>query len=126
MRAGNIYLNVHTDANPGGEIRGQVMLANGLYFDAFLDGAQENPPVMTDAEGVGVITVSHDLSTVNYNIALTGLSGDVTGAHFHAGAAGRNGGVVLNLTDDVNGNHINGSADLTLPLLNAMLEVAFI
>lgn len=26
MRAGNIYVNLHTDANPGGEVRGQVAL----------------------------------------------------------------------------------------------------
>ena len=26
LRAGNIYVNLHTDANPGGELRGQVAL----------------------------------------------------------------------------------------------------
>lgn len=122
LRAGNIYINVHTTDNPGGEIRGQVMLADGLYFDAFLNGAQENPAVVTNAEGVAVITVSSDLSTVSYNVALTGLSGPITGAHFHGGGAGINGGVVLNLTNDVNGNRIMGSADLTPQLLNAMLR----
>ncbi|MEZ4931711.1 MAG: CHRD domain-containing protein [Saprospiraceae bacterium] len=59
------------------------MLADGLYFDAFPDGAQENPAVVTNAEGVAAITVSSDLSTVSYNVALTGLSGPITAAHFH-------------------------------------------
>jgi hypothetical protein len=80
--------------------------------------------VATNAEGVAAITVSSDPSTVSYNVALTGLSGPITGAHFHGGAGGINGGVALNLNDDVNGNRITGSADLTPQLLNAMSVVA--
>jgi hypothetical protein len=29
FEAGNMYINVHTKANPGGEIRGQVMPPKG-------------------------------------------------------------------------------------------------
>src|ERR1044072_810484 len=42
---GNLYVNVHTAANPGGEMRGQVLLASGADFEARLTGTQENPPL---------------------------------------------------------------------------------
>jgi hypothetical protein len=90
------------------------------------DSSEEVPAVATNAEGVAAITVCSDLSTVCYNVALTGLSGPITGAHFHGGAAGINGGVVLNLNNDVNGNRITGSADLTPQLLNAMSAVSLV
>lgn len=122
IRAGNIYINVHTDANPGGEIRGQLILNETLFFDAFLDGSQENPVIVTDAEGVASISVSNDLSTIFYDVAVDGLSGPITGIHLHSGGAGSNGGVVLNLTDDINGNRVAGNASITLDLLNTMLR----
>ena len=122
--AGNIYYNVHTAANPSGEIRGQVLLEDGLYFDAFLDGAQEVPAVTTDAQGVAAITVSNDLSTISYEVVITGLSGDITNAHFHRANAGVAGGVVLPVGGDVVGNRISGSAALTLPMLNDFLRGA--
>jgi hypothetical protein len=28
MQSGETYVNVHTDANPNGEIRGQIQMAN--------------------------------------------------------------------------------------------------
>ena len=39
----DLYMNVHTATNPGGEIRGQVLLNNGGSFTAKLDGSQEMP-----------------------------------------------------------------------------------
>lgn len=37
---GNIYLNVHTSANPGGEIRGQALASTDLYLDVLGDPSQ--------------------------------------------------------------------------------------
>lgn len=122
LQAGNIYLNIHTEANPGGEIRGQAMLDDVLYFDASLDGGQEVPAVMTAASGVAKINVSNTLDEISYNIVVDGLSGAITGAHFHTGTLGNNGGVVMNLTDDVMGNHIMGSQPLTDDLLDMLLS----
>lgn len=123
LRAGNIYLNIHTVANPNGEIRGQLSLGEGLYFDAFANGDQEEPPVATLAEGVGSITVSNDLSTINYDFVATGLSGAITGAHLHAGGAGMNGGVIVDLSAGiVNGNSITGSQPVSVAILNRMLR----
>ncbi len=122
LQSGNIYINVHTEANPGGEIRGQALLDDVLHFDSSLDGGQENPPVVTTATGVAKINVSNTLDEVSYNIVVDGLSGPITGAHFHTGTVGNNGGVVVNLTDDVMGNRIMGSQALSADILNSMLS----
>ncbi|MDA0746773.1 MAG: CHRD domain-containing protein, partial [bacterium] len=41
LKAGRIYVNVHTAANSSGEIRGQVLSPAGTAFWASLDGGQE-------------------------------------------------------------------------------------
>lgn len=96
IRAGTTYFNLHTTANPGGEIRGQIVAGGDAYF-ADLNGAQENPPVAEPATGKGLAVISADGSTVTYLVTFSGLSGTVNAAHIHTGAAGSNGGVILPL-----------------------------
>ena len=122
LKAGELYVNVHTMDNPGGEIRGQLILEEGLLFDAILDGDQEFPSVDTRGTGIATITLSSDLSTIRYYVIMDSLSGPATDAHFHAGIAGSNGGVVIDITDDIDGNVISGSQPLTMDLLNTMLS----
>lgn len=122
LRAGNLYVNVHTVNNPGGEIRGQLVLEEGLLFDAILDGDQEFPSVETDGRGVALVTVTPDLDSVSYYILFDSLSGPATSAHFHSGIAGVSGGPVIDISDDINGNTISGSMPISMDLLNAMLE----
>jgi predicted lipoprotein with Yx(FWY)xxD motif len=97
IRAGTTYFNLHTTANPGGEIRGQITAAGDAYF-ADLTGAQENPAVATAATGKGLVVISADAGTVTYLVTYTGLSGSANAAHIHTGAVGSNGGVILPLT----------------------------
>jgi hypothetical protein len=96
IRAGTAYFNLHTTANPGGEIRGQILPIGNAYF-ADMNGAQENPPVATAATGKGIAVVSTNGSTVTYIVTFSGLSGAVNAAHIHTGAVGANGGVILPL-----------------------------
>ncbi|MGB3078021.1 MAG: CHRD domain-containing protein, partial [Saprospiraceae bacterium] len=119
---GDLYINIHTVNNPGGEIRGQLLLQEGLTFDVSMDGTQENPTVNTQGKALGIATVRPDLSEVEYFVVFDSLSGPATGAHFHAGAPGTSGGVVIPMTSDVNGNVITGSQPLSLDLVNKMLE----
>jgi hypothetical protein len=96
IRAGTTYFNLHTTANPGGEIRGQILAAGDAYFAA-LSGAQEAPAVSGAGSGTGLAVISADASTVTYLVRYSGLSGSVNAAHIHTGAAGVSGGVILPL-----------------------------
>ncbi len=122
LRAGELYVNVHTVNNPGGEIRGQIVLDEGLLFDATLDGDQEIPGVSTSGRGIALVSVSPDLSMLEYYILFDSLSGPATAAHFHSGIAGTSGGVVIDVTDDINENVISGSQPLTVDLINRLLS----
>ncbi len=113
MLMGELYFNIHTAENPGGEIRGQIALETDLAFHAVLSGDQENPAVITDASGIAIFNLSKTGMMVNYNVVVSGLSGPITGAHLHLAPAGQNGSVVVNLTNDVNGNVISGQFDPT-------------
>ncbi len=106
---GNIYINVHTGANPNGEIRGQILRQQFLSFDADMTGDQETPPIITAATGVGMISFNWARDTVKYNFRLEGMSGPVSAAHFHTGPAGTGGPVNFDLTPTVTGNSITGT-----------------
>ncbi|MEO0818451.1 MAG: CHRD domain-containing protein [Pseudomonadota bacterium] len=113
--AGNIYFNIHSSNFPAGEVRGQLELesdardASGygtVTFTAILNGLQEvqDPPVDTDAEGVG--TVTFDIApdgTVTYSATVDIENFDVstlTVGHLHNAPAGENGPVVVDLLAD--------------------------
>jgi hypothetical protein len=60
-----------------------------------LTGAQEVPPVMTSATGVGSIMVGPD-GSLSGTITTTGV--EATMAHIHEGAMGQNGPVIVPFT----------------------------
>ncbi|MCA8976076.1 MAG: CHRD domain-containing protein [Planctomycetes bacterium] len=91
------YFNVHTAANPGGEIRGQLLKDPGSDFHATMNGAQEVPPVATAASGDAAFHIDID-GTAHVSVAFGGLSGPPTAAHLHQAPTGTNGGVVVPLT----------------------------
>lgn len=116
---GRLYFNLHTDANPNGEIRGQLIEVDdttddggegndngGLpqelvaVFEAVLDGAQEMPPVPSPGMGSGSVGVTADEEFV-VQVMASELTGPVTAAHIHMGAPGVAGDVVLNLTPHI-------------------------
>ena len=59
-----------------------------------LSGAQEVPPVTTQASGTGSISVGYD-KAVSGSVTTTGIA--ATAAHIHVGAAGSNGPVIVPL-----------------------------
>jgi hypothetical protein len=91
--AGQTYVNIHSSAFPGGEIRGQIVPLN-----AQLDGAQEVPAIPTTGRGWGTFTIDMPANQLAYHIAFTGLSAAETAAHIHGSAAhGANAGVLHGL-----------------------------
>jgi hypothetical protein len=106
IMAGNIYVNVHTALNGGGEIRGQLDVKAGIHLKASFDGFQEVPPVATPATGTAVLTLTDD--GLAYDITVEGLSGPIMLAHFHNNYTGLGGGVVKTITTSFTGNTATG------------------
>ena len=82
-----------------------------------LSGAEEVPPVKTEARGQGTITIGDD-KTVSGEVATTGVEG--TMAHIHEGAKGANGGIAIPLEDAGGGKwKVPAGAKLTDPQYEA-------
>jgi hypothetical protein len=82
LLGGQTYVNIHTAANGGGEIRGQAM---PIVLNVTLNGASERPnPVVTTGTGSGILTLIGNQLT--YDISYSGLSGTATAAHIHGPA----------------------------------------
>jgi hypothetical protein len=98
----HIYVNVHSQKYPGGEIRDQLHNVGGIGLTAWLDGSQETPnPVSTNAKGTGWAVLKDSATRIDHNITLAGLSSNLTAAHFHNAVTGVGGGVVhaISFTD---------------------------
>lgn len=124
---GNLYYNVHTNDFPGGEIRGQLLVASDetdaatgirtITLNASLDSAQE-PGGTSDSPAVGsgtvVITVGDGPITYTSELEIEGiLTSDllpvagVSAIHLHNAPAGENGPVITDIVQDAGGD-ING------------------
>jgi hypothetical protein len=122
-----LYVNIHTAANPGGEIRGQVRLMSSSGLTGRLNGAQEVPPVPEVGTGTGSFALNEARTALQFNVTVENLTGAIQLAHFHNAPAGQNGGVVRTITTDFSGNTASGvwtSTDaepLTPALVNELL-----
>ncbi len=97
LLAGNLYVNVHTPANPNGEIRGQIMpLSAPGHLNALMTQAEEVPPSGVSGVGLVRLTLSDLLDRVNFTVVVTGVE-DITAAHIHRGPRGVNGSAFVDL-----------------------------
>jgi hypothetical protein len=91
----HIYVNVHSQKYPAGEIRDQLHNVGGIGLTAWLDGSQETPnPISTNAKGTGWAVLKDTAKSIEHNITIAGLSSNFSAAHFHNATAGVGGGVV--------------------------------
>lgn len=121
LAIGNIYVNVHTAANPGGEIRSQLNFLGYNAFEAQLAGAQETPAVTSTATALMVAFTNSTLDSLTYYAIYSGLT--PTAAHFHIGAAGVAGPVIIPLS--VYSNAPNTYVGLKVPI-DAATMAAFL
>ena len=117
---GGYYINIHTAANPGGEIRGQIRLEKDEEYVSILGGDQEVPPVTTAATGIGTFNLSQSRDKFKFRVVFSGLSGPVTITHFHTGATGASGPVIVDLMPYLSGNVIEGEITPTTEFLTAL------
>jgi len=91
LLAGELYFNVHTTANGGGEIRGQINVTGGVTAGlATLNGTQEVPTNASTATGRG--TIVFDATTRQVLIAYaTHNVANANNAHVHTGVPGVSG-----------------------------------
>lgn len=97
LLAGMYYINLHSDQHAGGELRGQVIeaAATQSFADRPVDSSQEVGGI-TGSPGAGEFNGAYDSNTNSFTFSVTwnGLTGPVTGAHFHGPAsAGANAGI---------------------------------
>jgi hypothetical protein len=95
---GRTYVNLHTPANGGGEIRGQILpKSTAVPLTAWISGLNERPTSLTNnAAGLGLFSLEGD--KLAFNIFYSGLGGPATAAHIHgSAAASTSAGVLISL-----------------------------
>lgn len=87
-------------------------------YSAALLGTNEVAPTVGDADGWGGATLIIDnvANTISWSFLAMNIAPALTGAHIHAGAAGVNGGVVVNFSSAYNGSGLfDGDLALITP-----------
>ncbi len=105
-----------------------LILASGVAqaavfnFSATLTGAAEFPSVTTPGTGLALFTYDSTAHTLDYNVSFSGLTGNTTASHIHAGVnAGGNNGVATQIPSftgfplNVTSGTFVRTVDLTLP-----------
>lgn len=109
MLKGQTYVNLHTVAFPGGEIRGNVR-PKSTEFMATINAAQQVPTNTSTATGAFTGTYDATTKKLTYNVTFAGMM--PTAGHVHIGAPGKNGPPAVNF-DLVATSPITGNAVLT-------------
>ncbi|HVR42285.1 MAG TPA: CHRD domain-containing protein, partial [Thermoanaerobaculia bacterium] len=92
------YVNVHTTQFPAGAVRGQLTSAGGVLRGNALSGEAEYPgPGDEDGGGAFILTLDDSLTQLTYDVVVTDIGTDFTGAHIHEAPEGVDGPVIVAL-----------------------------
>lgn len=124
LLTGYLYVNVHTSANPGGEIRDQI--GGARLFGANLTGAAETPPNDNIGSGRALFALNANATELSYRVSVKDISG-ISGAHIHRGVAGVSGSVVFPLFTAASGafdasHPVSGTIPLSVAQLMALID----
>lgn len=109
LRAGETYVNVHTQNFSGGEIRGQIGFS---VFRATLNGDQETPPVSTAATGSALFLLSEDASSLLFALTTNGIDqSQISAAHIHVAPVGTPGPIIFPLANGPFASPLQGRLD---------------
>ena len=97
LRAGLLYVNIHSADFPSGEIRAQLIFPN-INITAAMSGAKEVPAVSTSADGAANLSYNINTGAVTGTLSFSGLSSNATEAHIQQGLPGANGPSIVSLT----------------------------
>ncbi|NJK82809.1 MAG: CHRD domain-containing protein, partial [Saprospiraceae bacterium] len=100
-----VYVNIHTQNNRSGELRGQLLPEAAINFNGFLSGIFEVPEVATRALGAVKAELNGAQLIISgaFNNLGSPLATDIAGgAHIHLGFAGQTGGIQLLLNTTIN------------------------
>lgn len=118
------YVNFHSAAFPGGEVRGQL-IAQPKRLVANMTVAQEQaafPNVAltgnSNAFGSAVMTYDPGTNKVNLRISVYNFANTLTLSHYHEGAPGVSGPVVTNLGAQTVANYVRDGNMITGTFLN--------
>ncbi|OQP63287.1 hypothetical protein A3860_25705 [Niastella vici] len=97
-----VYVNVHSQQQPGGLARGQLDKAIVLAMDIPMTGANEVPAVTTTATGTAILRLTDD-KVLYSKVTVNNLESNdtLTVSHIHPGAAGANGSPLIFLCNSV-------------------------
>jgi len=124
-----LYVNIHTTAYPGGELRGQMLPAVSQGYKAVISGSSEVPVTTSTGQGNLIAEVQDSVLIVSGSFSNLTSEFDVNvagGAHLHAGMAGQNGGIEFFLVAQTADDNLSGSflpADNTFPITEEQKEL---
>jgi hypothetical protein len=122
LQTGGAYANVHTTANRGGEIRGQIGVVAAVT--TALTSRQEVPKPKGNvrrarANFTAAVTTSGTTGKMAWRLTFSGLTGRAAAAHIHIGQRGKAGPVAVALCGPCR-NGMRRSADLSPAVLAAL------
>lgn len=128
IRARGMYLNIHTDDIPSGEIRGQLIGLSSAPFLANLSGANEVPA--NGSQGTGMLLAELSGDSMYVSGSFSDLEGEFNdqiagGSHIHGGLAGQNASIALTLTPTLASDNLSGTfevADNAFELTDELID----